>query len=101
MSPELISHNPELQRLRNEGYAVEMHNNCVVVRDVPYLDESEKVIEDGLLVCAYEQVRPLADHTFFFSGKPHKTNGKTLHVASDTPQVWNGFNVSTQLSFKK
>ncbi|MFZ2303759.1 MAG: ThiF family adenylyltransferase [Minisyncoccia bacterium] len=101
MLPELINHSPDLEKLRNDGYTVETHNNCVVVRDVPYLDESMKVIEDGVLVCAYEQIRPLTDHTFYFSGKPHKADGKALHVASEATQEWNGFNVSTQLSFKK
>jgi hypothetical protein len=90
-----------MEKLRNEGYTVEIINNCIVVRDVPYLDAQINVIEDGVLVCAYEQTTPLSDHTFYFSGKPHKPDGKTLLVANDTMQEWNGFSVATQLSFKK
>lgn len=101
MSQEQINHNIDIEKLQGEGYSVEMYNDCIVVRDVPYLDESMNVIEDGVLICAQELIKPLADHTFYFSGKPHKVDGTPLHVANETVKIWNGFNISTQLSFKK
>lgn len=96
MSAEQINHNSDIQKLLDEGYGVTLENGCIVVCDVPYLDSSLSVVEDGILVDAY----PNSDHTFHFSSTPHKTDGKTLHVANAV-NGWNGFDVSVRLSFKR
>lgn len=96
MSSEQTAHNSDIQRLLDEGYSVSLERNCIVVKDVPYLDSAGNAMEDGVLVDAY----PQSDHTFHFSATPYKTDGKTLHVANPV-QEWNGFIVSARLSLKK
>lgn len=49
MSQQLISRSPDLKRLRDEGYDVEVRSNCLLVKDVPYVD-SKKEIKAGTLV---------------------------------------------------
>ena len=43
MSEKLISHSPDLKRLRDEGYAVEVHHGHLVVRSVPYANSRGEV----------------------------------------------------------
>lgn len=96
MSTKPTNLSEDIQRLIDAGYTVTIENNCLVVRDVPYLDENLAVREDGVLVDSY----PSKDHTFYFSGTPHTAQNKALHVAGKV-EGWNGFDVKSQLSFKK
>jgi len=96
MSTKPTNPKGDIQRLIDDGYTVEIQSNCLVVRDVPYLDENLTVREDGVLVDSY----PSTDHTFRFSGTPYTTDKKTLHVAGPV-SGWNGFDVTSHLSFKK
>ena len=96
MSPEQIDHNSDIQKLLKEGYTVTIENGCIVVYDIPYLDSSLTVVEDGMLVDVY----PANDHTFYFSSTPHKTDGRSL-LEADKVVGWNGFNVTSHLSFKR
>jgi hypothetical protein len=38
MSRELFSRNPDLKRLRDEGYFVQQQGGYLVMREVPYVD---------------------------------------------------------------
>lgn len=96
MPTKPTNHSEDIQRLSDDGYTVTIENNCLVVRDVPYLDENLDVREDGVLVDSY----PSKDHTFYFSGTPHTAQNKALLVAGKV-EGWNGFDVKSQLSFKK
>jgi len=96
MSTKPTNLKEDIRRLSDDGYTVTVENNCLVVRDVPYLDENLVVREDGMLVDSY----PSKDHTFYFSGTPHTAQNKALHVAGNV-NGWNGFDVKSQLSFKK
>lgn len=98
MSIKPTNLNEDIQRLINDGYTAAIENNCLVVRDVPYLDESKTVHEDGILFDAYPH-NP-SDHTFRFSAIPHTSEGKEFFVASKI-NGWNGFDAKSQLSFKK
>lgn len=49
MSQRLISRSPDLERLRSEGYAVEIRHGHLLVQDVPYVDPSRRV-RRGVLV---------------------------------------------------
>lgn len=49
MSQQLISLSPDLQRLRDEGYDVEVRSNHLTVKDVPYVN-STREIKRGTLV---------------------------------------------------
>lgn len=49
MSRRLIDRSPDLRRLRDEGYDVQIINGHVVLRDIPYLNSS-KLIQRGVLI---------------------------------------------------
>lgn len=70
MSQKLISRDPHLQQLVNEGYALEIRSGHLLVHSVPYVDATRQVKTDGVLVMALagesSTVPPL--HTAFFIG---------------------------------
>jgi len=43
MSQELISRSPDLKRLRDEGYEVEVRSNYLLVHNVPYVNSAKEV----------------------------------------------------------
>jgi hypothetical protein len=49
MSHRLISRSPDLERLRSEGYAVEIRHGHLLVHDVPYVDASKQVRRGALV----------------------------------------------------
>ncbi len=81
MSRQLIDRNADLQRLKTEGYAVEVLPGFVLVRRVPYVN-SAKEIKRGVLISeasfAGESIRP-RDHVALFSGDyPCDKNGAEI-----------------------
>lgn len=72
MSHKLISHSPDLKRLRDEGYEIEIKNAHLLVRSVPYMN-TKKEIASGVLVCplnlAGDQTTKPQDHTIYFAGE--------------------------------
>lgn len=50
MQLQLTNHNPDLKRLRDEGYQVEVQGGHLIVHHIPYLN-SKKEIKYGKLVC--------------------------------------------------
>ena len=71
MLQRLASHNDDLRRLVEKGYAVAFDSNHLVVRDIPYLD-SEGELQTGAIVAKLEfidQVRVAqTDHQVYFAG---------------------------------
>ena len=49
MSPLLIARSPDLARLANEGFDIEIRANHLLVHDVPYVNEQRQVAL-GMLV---------------------------------------------------
>lgn len=49
MSQQLISRSPDLTRLRNEGYEIDVQSNHLLVRNVPYVN-SRREVRRGTLV---------------------------------------------------
>ena len=49
MSEQLISHSADLQRLRDEGYDIEIRSNYLLMKQVPYVT-ADKVVACGILV---------------------------------------------------
>jgi hypothetical protein len=43
MSQTLVSHNDDLRRLVDKGYAVGFDSNYLIVRDIPYLNSAGEV----------------------------------------------------------
>lgn len=78
----LASHNEDIKQLLEKGYAVTMDSGYLVIRDIPYLDES-KVLKVGAFVSKVDSVDDrrvkIHDHQMFFCGShPHQTNGSKI-----------------------
>src|ERR1700719_4052079 len=59
MSQKLVDRNPDLLRLRDEGYSVDVRDGHLVVSDIPYVDAQRKV-QRGVLV---SELTMLGDRT--------------------------------------
>lgn len=51
MSQELINRSPDLKRLRDEGYDIDIRSGFLLVKDVPYVNKNKEV-KRGILVSA-------------------------------------------------
>ena len=82
MFHQLASHNDDLQRLLDKGYAVAVDSNHLAVRDIPYLD-AEGGLQTGAIVAKLEfidQVRVTqTDHQVYFAGSvPYGLDGNPI-----------------------
>ena len=82
MLTELIDLNPDLKRLRDEGYDIEIRDGHLLVRDVPYLDDAGAIRRGTLLsplkLAGDRTIQP-NKHTVMFTGEfPHSSDGKPL-----------------------
>lgn len=73
MSAQLISHSPDLRRLRDEGYDISVVGGYLVVRHIPYVTETKQVAL-GVLVSSLDLAGDVTlaptDHTVGFAGTP-------------------------------
>lgn len=79
MFQKLASHNDDIRRLVEKGYAITIDSAHLVVRDIPYLD-SERQLRIGALVTKLEFIDQnrvtQQDHQVLFAGGiPHQLNG--------------------------
>ena len=86
LSDTIISHSPDLQRLYDEGYEVEVRDGHLLLKEVPYLAKNKRIgrgtIVSVLTLQGHAAVRP-ADHPAWFTGAaPHDHNGNPLPWAS-------------------
>ncbi len=83
MSVPLISRNPDLKQLRDEGYEIEITGGFVVVH-VPYVD-STATVQHGALAYAYTEAGGIIDkpkdHTCYWVGKPPCQRNGALMLA--------------------
>jgi hypothetical protein len=82
MSHALISRNPDLQRLRDEGYNISVLAAHLLMRDVPYVNAAG-VVQYGTLVSTLQlnndRTEPPTQHVIYFAGDhPCDRNGATL-----------------------
>lgn len=83
MQQQLINLNPDLNRLQEEGYDIEIKGGHLVVRQIPYATPSKSVAL-GILICVLNYASPTKisappDHTIFFNGEtPCNANGQAL-----------------------
>lgn len=84
MSPGPFVHNPDLQRLRDEGYTVAIEESgYVTIRDVAYVTPERTVSRDGILAYPYSETGP-TDHIVYFAGKkPGKRDGSPFGFSSE------------------
>jgi hypothetical protein len=79
---KLVSHNDDIRRLVETGYAVAFDSNHLVVRDIPYLD-AERNLQIGAIIAKLEFIDQervtQTDHQVFFAGSvPHGLDGKPI-----------------------
>jgi molybdopterin/thiamine biosynthesis adenylyltransferase len=85
MSVALISRDPFLKRLSDEGFEIEVNNNFLIVRSVPHVTV-DRTLARGVLTCALTldaysglTATPLPDHTMHFAGgTPCHRNGSPM-----------------------
>jgi len=79
MFQRLVNHNDDLRRLVEKGYAVAFDTNCLVVRDIPYLDadggRQTGAFVAKLVFIDQDHVKQ-EDHQVLFAGSvPHGLDG--------------------------
>ena len=82
MFQRLVSHNEDIRRLVERGYAIAFDSEYLVVRDVPYLDAQHNLqigaIVTKLVFVDQERVQQ-ENHQIFFAGStPHGLDGKPI-----------------------
>lgn len=89
MFQKLVSHNDDINRLVEKGYAVGFDSNYLIIRDIPYLD-NENRLQIGAIVTKLvftDQVRVTQDdHQIFFAGTvPHNIDGTPIRNLGGGP----------------
>ena len=84
MSQRPIVRSDDLRRLRADGYTISLVGGNLIVRDVPFVDSSGAVHDDGVLVMPVtlsgDTAQKPPDHTAYFVGQvPCYAAGKPLH----------------------
>jgi hypothetical protein len=82
MFQKLVSHNDDIKRLADKGYAVAVDSNCLVIRDIPYLDKQKQLcigaIVSKMVFIDNEHVTQ-DDHQILFAGSvPHNLDGTPI-----------------------
>lgn len=89
MSGQPINHSPDLKRLRDEGYDIEVRDGHLLVKDVPYVN-SQKEITYGTLVSPLRLSGDVTDppdsHVVFFAGEYpcHKDGTEIAQIRHQT-----------------
>jgi hypothetical protein len=86
---KLVSHNDDIRRLVEKGYAVGFDSGYMIIRDIPYLDSSKRLqigaIVTKLVSIDQERVRQ-EDHQIFFAGAfPHNLDGTPIRNLAGGP----------------
>ncbi|KJS03738.1 MAG: hypothetical protein VR68_00980 [Peptococcaceae bacterium BRH_c4a] len=78
----MVSHNDDIRRLVEKGYAVAFDSNCIIIRDIPYLDHQRQLRIGAIvakLVFIDENRVTQDDHQIYFAGSvPHNLDGKPI-----------------------
>ncbi|MGD9724785.1 MAG: ThiF family adenylyltransferase [Alphaproteobacteria bacterium] len=83
MYRQLASHNDDIRRLVDKGYAVAVDStNCLIIRDIPYLDLN-RALKMGAFVAKLvyttpEKVRQENHQVFFTGSLPHNLDGTPI-----------------------
>ena len=82
MFQQLVSHNDDLRRLVEKGYAVAFDSGYLIIRDIPYLD-SNRALQIGAIVTKLDFIDQThvaqTDHQIFFAGDmPYGLDGSPI-----------------------
>ncbi len=82
MSQPLINHNPDLKRLQDEGYKLELKDGHLLVHRIPYVNSSSEIGE-GVLVtdldlAGNKTVKPNSHVIYFIGDQPCNKDGSVI-----------------------
>ena len=82
MSAKVISRNPDLKRLRDEGYELEIKEGHAIIHNVPYLNV-DQTIQRGIFISPLRMngdlVKYDGNHVIFFQGThPYRSDGQPM-----------------------
>jgi hypothetical protein len=103
MSRRPIARSPDLKKLRDEGYDIEIVSGYLVVHDVPYLN-AKKEIKRGVLAAALQHsnniAQPPENHVALFAGDCpcHLDGTEMARIGCSATQVKIG-NITANYSF--
>lgn len=82
MSQPLINRSPDLKRLRDEGYGVEVRGNYLLVHSVPYVNAQRQVVFGSLVseltLAGDVTVRPQTHVIYFTGDQPCNKDGTPI-----------------------
>jgi hypothetical protein len=107
MSLRLINRSPDLRRLQDEGYDVEVRSGYLLIKNVPYLNSRREIMLGVLvseLTLAGDQTSKPSTHVAFFCGEyPCNKDGAEIDQIrhqSSRQQLGNGIEVHHSFSSK-
>ena len=93
MSRRPIALSPDLQRLQNEGYDVDIRGGYLLIRDVPYVD-AQPIVRRGTLISKLElagdKTNKPTDHVAYWTGDhPCHSDGQKIRAIENgsAPQI--------------
>ncbi|MEI6607940.1 MAG: ThiF family adenylyltransferase [Verrucomicrobiota bacterium] len=104
MSQKLFSHNPDLKKLREEGYFVQIVGGLLLMREVPYVN-SQRQVKTGTLISsltmAGDETRPPDTHVMHWDGEyPCNLDGTPIQeISNQTGPMDMGHGVTAQYAF--
>jgi hypothetical protein len=83
MSAALINHSPDLKRLRDEGFSIEVKSGFLLVNDVPYVTANKEIARGTLVsvltLASSEKTSQPDNHVCYFAGEyPCKADGTPI-----------------------
>jgi len=107
MSQQLINHSPDLKRLRDEGYEVEVRGGYLMVHHIPYVNSRKQVLfgtlVSNLSLAGNRTTRPNT-HVIQFAGEnPCNIDGTIIGAiqhANSTQDLGNGIVINHSFSNK-
>lgn len=75
MLQQLINHSPDLNKLQEDGYRMEVRGGLLLVHHVPYVT-TKREVKNGSMVCSLNLASPSR------TGQP---NDHTMHFIGETP----------------
>lgn len=104
MSQQLIARNPDLQRLRNEGYHLEIRGGYLLVKDVPYVN-AQCAVKRGILITKLDlngdvTIAP-STHVAMWTGEhpSHHTGRKITAIENGSPPQDLGDGIRADFTF--
>lgn len=93
MSRQQIVLSPDLLKLHNEGYDIEIRQGYLLVKDVPYVN-AERMVKRGILISKLELANdttvPPQDHVVYWTGEhPCHSHGGNISAIANPSQPQN------------